>query len=137
MCHPSTTWMVNNNHRHVFIMIDKFQKIIGTLKYCASADTAYGEYEPEKYGELHNHCGCVAYVIQQMFGGSIRTGKVHGVKHYWNDIGGMEVDCSASQFGQTDIVFFPCENGKDAPTRKTINPRFQKFWDRVQETLHK
>ena len=119
---------------------DKIKELTSYLKFAASKETAYGnEYNPddEDQGVLHNHCGCVAYVIQQMFGGSIRTGKVHGVKHYWNDIGGMEVDCSASQFGQTDIVFFPCENGKDAPTRKTINPRFQKFWDRVQETLHR
>lgn len=118
-------------------MIDKFQNILSTLKYCASKDTAYGDYNPDKHGELHNHCGCVAYVIQQMFGGTIRTGKVEGVKHYWNEVDGIEVDLSASQFGKTDIVFFPSDNGKDAPVRKTINPRFQLFWDRVQTTLHK
>ena len=118
-------------------MIDKLQPIVSTLKYCAGPDTAYGDYNPEDHGPLHNHCGCVAFVIQKMFGGSIRTGKVNGVTHYWNDFSGIEIDCSASQFGQTDIVFFPqASASREVPARKTINKRFQLFWDRVQTTLY-
>jgi hypothetical protein len=118
-------------------MLDKLQNILGTLKYCAGPDTAYGQYNPKKFGPLHNHCGCVAYAVQKLLGGTIKTGKVSGVKHYWNEIGLVEVDLTASQFGQTDIVFFPCATGRNAPVRKSINPRFQLYWDRVQETLHR
>ena len=118
-------------------MIDKLQLFVSAFKYAASADTAYGDYDPDKHGPLHNHCGCVAYAVQQLLGGKIRTGKVHGVKHYWNEVGLGEIDLSASQFGETDIVFFPqAERAAYAPARKTINPRFQLFWDRVQTALH-
>ena len=118
-------------------MIDKLQLFVSAFKYAASADTAYGDYDPDKHGPLHNHCGCVAYAVQQLLGGTIKTGKVSGVKHYWNEIGLVEVDLTASQFGQADIVFFPqAERAAYAPTRKTINPRFQLFWDRVQIALH-
>jgi hypothetical protein len=118
-------------------MIDKLQLFVSAFKYAASADTAYGEYKPDQHGLLHNHCGCVAYAVQQLLGGTIKTGKVNGVKHYWNEIGLVELDLSASQFGQTDIVFFPqAERPRQAPTRKTVNTRFQKFWNRVQQTLH-
>tara|TARA_B100000886_G_scaffold303110_1_gene233578 strand:- start:19592 stop:19951 length:360 start_codon:yes stop_codon:yes gene_type:complete len=118
-------------------MIDKLQLFVSAFKYAASADTAYGDYNPDKHGPLHNHCGCVAYAVQQLLGGKIRTGRVHNVKHYWNEIGLGEIDLSASQFGETDIVFFPqAERATYAPARKTINPRFQLFWDRVQIALH-
>lgn len=118
-------------------MIDKLQLFVSAFKYAASADTAYGDYKPGQYGPLHNHCGCVAYAVKQLLGGKIRTGKVCGVKHYWNEVGLGEIDLSASQFGETDIVFFPqAERASYAPERKTINPRFQLFWDRVQTALH-
>jgi len=84
-------------------MIDKLQLFVSAFKYAASADTAYGEYNPDQHGPLHNHCGCVAYAVQQLLGGKIRTGKVYGVKHYWNEVGLGEIDLSASQFGETDI----------------------------------
>ena len=119
-------------------MIQNLQTFLSAFKYAASKDTAYGEYKPDQHGPLHGHCGCVAYALQKLAGGHIVTGKVEGVKHYWNQIDGIEVDLSASQFGKTDIVFFPqAENSKFSPARKTINPRFQLFWDRVQETLHR
>ena len=57
----SIGWL-GSHPRHV-TMIDKLQTLVGTLKYCASEDTAYGEYEPE------NMVNCttivdVAYVIR-------------------------------------------------------------------------
>ena len=47
-------------------MIDKLQLFVSAFKYAASADTAYGEYDPDQHGPLHNHCGCVAYALQQL-----------------------------------------------------------------------
>lgn len=106
--------------------------ILDSLNSTANASTAFGDYNPQKFGKLHNHCGCVAYAIQKIHGGTIRTGKVCGVKHYWNLIDGRAVDYTASQFNQPIDHIAP-DFGKDAPTRKTTNPRFKKFWDKLTE----
>ena len=117
-------------------MIDKFQHILNHFRYCGSEETAYGDYLPAQFGKLHNHCGCVAYALQQMLGGDIMQGKVNGVPHMWNSIGMVEVDLCSEQFGITPITFFQ-QGGRIVKPRKTINKRFQLFWDRVQETYYK
>jgi len=109
--------------------MDRIQK---HLENSASASTAYGNYNPQKFGKLHNHCGCVTFAIQKLFGGTIRTGRIYGVKHYWNFIDGRAIDYTASQFNQPIDHITP-DYGKDAPTRKTINPRFRKFWENLKE----
>ena len=101
------------------------QKLIPYLEYAASEDTAYNaEYEPEK-GKLHNHCGCVAYVIQKMFGGELMGAK----KHIWNRIEDVEYDAT-----KDDLI--PSYNGHVLPERKTINPRFKMFEERVNNQLN-
>ena len=117
-------------------MIDKFQLILSHFRYCGSRDTAYGEYIPQQFGKLHNHCGCVSYALQKMLGGDIMQGKVNGVPHMWNSIGMVEVDLCSEQFGATPITFFQ-QGGRIVKPRKTINKRFQLFWNRVQETYYK
>jgi hypothetical protein len=117
-------------------MIDKFQNILSTFRYCGAQDTAYGDYMPEQYGTLHNHCGCVSYALQQMMGGDIMQGKVNGVSHMWNSINMTEVDLCSEQFGATPITFFPA-SGRIVKPRKTINKRFQTFWDRVQTQYYR
>ena len=117
-------------------MIDKFQDILSHFRHCGSEDTAYGDYLPEQFGKLHNHCGCVSYALQQMLGGDIMQGKVNGVPHMWNSIGMVEVDLCSEQFGATPITFFQ-QGGRIVKPRKTINKRFQLFWDRVQETYYR
>jgi hypothetical protein len=106
--------------------------LLKLLNDSADSSTAFGEYNPRKFGKLHNHCGCVSYAVQKILGGTIRTGKVCGVKHYWNLIDGQSFDYTASQFNQP-INHIANDFGRDAPTRKTINPRFKKFWDQLKE----
>lgn len=117
-------------------MIDKFQNILATFRYCGAQDTAYGDYNPKEFGTLHNHCGCVSYALQQMLGGDIMQGKVNGVSHMWNSIGMVEVDLCSEQFGATPITFFPA-SGRIVKPRKTVNKRFQTFWDRVQTQYYR
>jgi len=112
-------------------MIDRLQTILADFHAIAQADTAFGDYDPALRGKLHGHCGCVTFALQKIFGGQIVSGKIAGESHLWNDFGGIEVDCCAEQFGQAPIVFFQ-PGGRLVKPRKTINPRFQLFWDRYQ-----
>ena len=118
-------------------MIEKLQPILDHLRYCGSEETAYGEYDPRNFGSLHNHCGCVAFAVQKVLGGDIIQGKVAGVSHQWNRVDDIEFDLCQEQFAKSGIVFFPASNGRKAPVRKNINPRFQKFWDRFEESYYK
>lgn len=111
--------------------------LLDHFRFCGSEDTAYGEYDEEKYGKLHNHCGCVAYALQKVMGGDILQGKIDGVSHQWNRIDGIEVDLCLEQFGHAGISFPATRKGRKVPKRKNINPRFQKFWDRFEESYYK
>ena len=72
------------------MIYEKLKQLLPYLEYAASPDTAYNEYDPtdKDQGKLHNHCGCVAYVIQKYFGGSIVSMK----GHYWNAWGTMKTE---------------------------------------------
>ena len=114
-------------------MIEKLEPLLGQLRKCGAEDTAYGEYDPKTSGTLHNHCGCVAYAVQQVMGGDIMQGKICGVSHQWNRVDDIEFDLCSEQFGKTGITFFPQSKGRKAPQRKNTNPRFLKFWNRFKE----
>lgn len=111
-----------------YIVEEKVIKLKASLEEAASIDTAYGEYDPTdtSQGKLHNHCGCVAYVIQKILGGKIVSMK----GHYWNKIGGFEFDATLEELRPRYSVHKVC------PKRKSVNPRFQKFYDRVVTLLH-
>ena len=110
------------------------KNLLIALQASASPDTAFGEYNPTKRGKLHNHCGCVAYSVQKIKGGTIKTGTVCGVKHYWNFIDGKAYDFTAEQFSK-DVDHIRSDFGKIAPARKTINPRFKKFFNRLTREI--
>jgi hypothetical protein len=104
---------------------ESIESLIPYLEYAASEDTAYcDDYRPEN-GILHNHCGCVAYVIQKMYGGELMGAK----NHIWNRIEDIEYDAT-----KDDLI--PSYNGHKLPERKTINPRFKIFDERVTNQLH-
>ena len=106
-------------------MKEKLNKLMPYLEYAASCETAYGlDYEPRIH-PLHNHCGCVAYVIQKMYGGELMGAK----NHIWNRIEDIEYDAT-----KDDLI--PSYNGHKLPERKTINPRFKIFDERVTNQLH-
>mgnify|MGYP001250401207 CR=1 FL=1 len=111
-----------------WIVEEKVIKLKTFLEEAASIDTAYGKYDPTdtRQGKLHNHCGCVAYVIQKMFGGKIVSMK----GHYWNKIGGFEFDATLEKLRPRYSVHRAC------PERKSVNPRFKKFNERVVTLLH-
>ncbi len=102
----------------------KIPLLLPYLEYAASEETAYNsEYDPSK-GVLHNHCGCIAYVIQTMCGGE----QMGARKHIWNRIDGKEYDLT-----RPDLT--PSIRGHKLPDRKTVNHRFKVFYDRVTNKL--
>lgn len=105
------------------------------MREAASPDTAYevGEYQPQAHGPLHLHCGPVSYTVQKMYGGDILTARIRGVTHFWNLIpGDRPVDLCQEQFGISYLLGF--HSGKVVPERKTVNPRFKLFFERLMET---
>jgi hypothetical protein len=62
-----------------------------------TCDTAFGDCDPERPSK--GHCLLAAMALQDLVGGSIRTGTVQGTPHYWNRVGPFEVDLTADQFG--------------------------------------
>lgn len=114
------------------IILDEVARLYRALISSASRETAY---DPEKYDKsqcpLIGHCGAVAYVVQKEFGGAILSGRVLGESHFWNRLpNGDEVDLTAIQFGQQD--WSPLVKGRVVPERKTINPRFIKYYEQVK-----
>lgn len=68
---------------------------------CWSAESSVGDRwgEPGMPIEL-GQCAVTAMVVQDVFGGELLRGVVIGEgSHYWNLIGGVEVDFTRAQFG--------------------------------------
>ena len=100
----------------------------------ASEDTAYGKDYAGRADRLALHCGAVSYVVQRRYGGRVLSARVRGESHLWNRLpGGVEVDLSGSQYGGDG--WRPLAKGRVEPERKTVNPRFALFEERVHEAL--
>ena len=105
----------------------------------ASDDTAYKNEYDRDICPLHNHCGAVAFVVQQKFGGLVVYGKVNGVSHYWNLLPcGTEVDLTGSQFGGDGVHpvgqsthILPLQ-----PDLSKVNPRFLALQQRVEALIY-
>lgn len=122
------------------------QLLRGAMVAVASEGTAYNnEYDPT-ISPLHNHCGAVAYVVQQKFGGSIMTKSkmYHGVTHRWNVLeDGRVIDLTSDQFGGDGFTLLYDELNagfNHTPARKVAksdkpNERFVLFAERVDELL--
>lgn len=98
----------------------------------AGPDTAHGDgyYDKSLRCKLSGHCGAAAHLVQKRYGGDLVTGKVGADRHIWNRLpDGTEVDLTGSQYGGDG--FHPVTKGKALPPRKTTNPRFKTFSDRV------
>ena len=106
-------------------MIEKYRLLKEAMMNVASHETAYLTYNPEK-SRLHNHCGAVAWVIKQQYGGVLLGGKIDGISHIWNQLpDGTEIDLTSCQFGGDGYT--PLTKGEKLPERTTINPKYKLF----------
>lgn len=64
-------------------------------------DTAYGTCHPA--APSAGHCMLASMVVQDLFGGEIVGGEVKKIPHYWNRIGGQDVDITGDQFGFAEV----------------------------------
>jgi hypothetical protein len=104
----------------------------------ASAETAYlpEEYKSSRLSALQGHCGCVSWLVMQLYGGTIVTGKVDGIRHYWNRLpDGEEVDLTSCQFGGDG--FTPLVKGRKVPRKLDglTNPRYLVFYSKIMEEM--
>lgn len=93
------------------------------------------EYQDHKaVSALWGHCSAMAVTVQAALGGSIVTGRVKGVQHYWNRLpDGTEIDLTSCQFGGDG--FSPLKKGRLVPPRKSTHPRFLLFASRIAKRL--
>lgn len=79
------------------------------LPLCLTATTAYQPERWSLYRPTTGHCALVSYFLYTQVGGRIMRCTVrhpNGFKelHYFNEIGGQTVDCTADQFN-ANVVF--------------------------------
>ena len=76
----------------------ELKRIREAMIECASPDTALDGLFSRQVSPLHNHCGCVAYTVQQHLGGDILVEMEK--EHYLNQLpDGRIIDLSSCQFG--------------------------------------
>jgi hypothetical protein len=111
-----------------------FGKLKRIFQEISCVDTAYNAdiYEQKKHiSPLCGHCGCVAYTMQQLYGGDIMSGKVNGESHLWNKLpNGIEVDLTSCQYGGDGL--HPLIKGKLYGKTLSAN-RFKVFKSRFDE----
>lgn len=84
--------------------------------------------------DLKGFCGAMSLIVQSVFGGTLREGKVQGEKHYWNCLpDGREIDLTSSQFGGDGLN--PLVEGIEVPKPDLIDPRHLVFAFLVKEKL--
>lgn len=113
----------------------EIRKIREACLASAGPDTAYRFYSTER-SKLFGHCGPVSYTVQKLLGGDLLSARLYGETHYWNRLpDGTQIDLTSCQFpdgdGFTPVYF--C--GRKVPPRKTTNPRFIEFYNKVTQLL--
>lgn len=103
---------------------------------CLRAASLATAYRPEEYsGGLDQHCGAVAYTVQQLRGGFIWQCRIDDVRHFFNqDSRGFDWDLSSDQFGGDGFMPLPLNrmtNFRPMPSRTTVNKKHREFYARV------
>ena len=71
--------------------------VVAAVRGCWSAETAApGQWDPSL--PAAGQCAVTALVLQDLFGGTLIRTTVGGRSHYWNRIGGVDVDLTREQF---------------------------------------
>ena len=113
----------------------KLEKLTYTLKNSWSKDTCF-ETQSEEWGSDNpslGQCYITALIVNDYFGGFIVKSKTStGVNHYWNRLGGVDIDLTKEQFSR-DVKFFD----KEIVSRDnlSINSRYIKLKERVEKFL--
>lgn len=85
------------------IIPEDFEDIARAVRRAWGADTSSFEDWTEDNPE-QGQCAVVALIVQYGYGGILRRAIVNGESHYWNEIDGVTVDLTRSQFREPLIV---------------------------------
>lgn len=66
-----------------------------------SCNTAYGDCNTNSMAS--GHCMLSSLIIQDLYGGDIKSGTVNGIPHYWNSLCHIDVDLTGDQFNKPAI----------------------------------
>ncbi len=81
--------------------IKELRKIFGEISSEKTAYDAKVYSENKSKTPVYGHCGCIATVIKDVYGGSILKGEaIPGHNHYWNQLpDGTAIDLTSDQYG--------------------------------------
>jgi hypothetical protein len=111
----------------------ELQKIRDSMEPVFSCDTVFGTCREE--APSAGHCFMAAMAVQDILGGQIKFGEVvldgEPVAHYWNKIGGWEVDITGDQFRQPEVQL---KKGKLRPSLGTFD---RKRYEYLEQDFNK
>ena len=79
----------------------ELQTIREAMDNVFACDTAFGDCNNNSMAS--GHCMLSALILQDLYGGQIKSGKIDGVPHYWNRLCHVDVDLTGDQFGKPAI----------------------------------
>jgi hypothetical protein len=89
-----------------------FEDIARAVRQAWGADTSSFEGWTEDNPE-QGQCAVVALLVQYGYGGVLRRAIINGESHYWNEIDGVTVDLTRSQFHEPLIAGDSVERERD------------------------
>lgn len=113
------------------MLLDDLWELRKSLDESFSVDTAYRGTKWDHTRPSMGHCGVVAYLVWAKFGGQMVSAKVDEQSHWFNRIGGVDVDLTADQFYLAPMLV--ADNGR-LPYKEQ---KLRKFDDLKQETINR
>jgi hypothetical protein len=81
------------------VWLDELRLIREKLEPAFCPATASPSTPPGATPSSTGHCAAVAFLLRERFGGQYVSTKVDGVSHWFNRVGGRDVDLTGDQFG--------------------------------------
>lgn len=94
------------------IVPEEYRDIERAVRKSWGADTTNSVNWSEELPE-QGQCAVTALIVQYGYGGILRRAIVNGESHYWNEIDGVTVDLTRSQFNEPLLAGESVERERD------------------------
>lgn len=105
---------MTNDKKELIRNINDFTAKLYTI---ADRDTAYPQTQADwnENNRFCGHCAIVVAMIYEKFGGKIMRGVLqnYGYSHYWNEVDGLKIDATKTQFSGDEPIVDISEVGID------------------------
>ena len=81
-------------------ILKELKKLREAMEPVFSCSTVFGDCTDVPSA---GHCFMAALAVQDVIGGEIMQGRVKATPHYWNRVGGWDVDITGDQFGEAAV----------------------------------